>query len=215
MGDVIAYYMRTSHYLQNLGNQVDKIEDGWKVYEDKGVSGRVMFCDRPAGKKLLNDIQKGKIKEVIVLRIDRLGRNTTDILNTIKLIHEHQVAITSKTEGIRTLDEHGKQTPMTGLMINLLSSLSEFQYHQTREKTLDGINRAKLEGKYRGRRIGSVESMDKFRKKEKVVKIKELIESGVGIRVISRTLSCSTNYVYKVKEVFFPKKQNTDIELIN
>ena len=154
----------------------------------------------------MNDIQKGKVKEVVVLRIDRLGRNTTDILNTIKLIHEHQVPITSKNEGLTTLDEHGKQTPMTGLMINLLSSLSEFQYHQTREKTLDGIERAKLEGKYKGRKTGSVQSMDSFRKKDKVVKIKELLESGVGVRKISRVVSCSTNYVYKVKGVFFPSK---------
>ena len=144
MGSTIGYYMRTSTYLQSLGNQVDKIEDGWKVYQDKGVSGRVMFCDRIGGKKLLLDIERGKIKEVVVLRIDRLGRNTTDILNTIKLIHQYKVPITSKTEGITTLDENGNQTPMTGLMINLLSSLSEFQYHQTREKTLLGIERGKL-----------------------------------------------------------------------
>ncbi len=208
MGKVTAYYMRSSHYLQSLGNQVDKIENGWKVYEDKGVSGRIMFEDRPSGKRLLDDIQKGKVKEVVVLRIDRLGRNTTDILNTIKLIHEHQVPITSKNEGITTLDENGKQTPMTGLMINLLSSLSEFQYHQTREKTLDGIERAKLEGKYRGRKKSSYESIDKFKNKPKVKKIKELLESGVGVRVISRTLSCSTNYVYKVKEVCFLTEEN-------
>lgn len=199
MSKVIAYYMRTSHYLQSLGNQVDKIEDGWKIYEDKGVSGRIMFEDRPSGKKLLIDIQKGKVKEVVVLRIDRLGRNTTDILNTIKSIHEHQVPITSKNEGLTTLDSNGKQTPMTGLMINLLSSLSEFQYHQTREKTLDGIERAKLEGKYRGRRKFSYESIDKFKNKPKVKKIKELLDSGVGIRRISRVVSCSPNYVYKVK----------------
>jgi DNA invertase Pin-like site-specific DNA recombinase len=75
---ITAYYMRTSHYLQNIGTQVDKIEENWKVYRDEGISGRISFNGRPSGKRLLEDIQKGRISEVVVLRIDRLGRDTTD-----------------------------------------------------------------------------------------------------------------------------------------
>ena len=196
----VGYYLRTSHYLQNIGTQVDKIEEGWKVYKDEGVSGRISFQDRPSGKKLLQDISSGKISQVVVLRIDRLGRNTTDILTTIKLIHQYQVPIRSLNEGITTLDDNGKETPMTNLLLNLLSSLSEFQYHQTREKTLDGILRGKLDGKYKGRKTGSVETVDKFKNKPKVKKIKELLGSGIGVRSISRIVECSPNYIYKVKE---------------
>ena len=196
----VGYYLRTSHYLQNIGTQVDKIEEGWKVYKDEGVSGRISFQDRPSGKRLLQDIEHGKISQVVVLRVDRLGRNTTDILTTIKLIHQYQVPIRSLNEGITTLDEQGRETPMTNLLLNLLSSLSEFQYHQTREKTMDGILRGKLDGKYKGRKIGSVEDITKFLSKPKVKKIKELLGSGVGVRSISRIVECSPNYVYKVKE---------------
>lgn len=195
----VGYYMRTSHYLQNIGTQVDKIEDGWKVYKDEGISGRISFKDRPSGRKLLNDIERGLISEVIVLRIDRLGRNTTDILNTIKLIHEHKVPITSKNEGITTLVD-GKESPMSNLLINLLSSLSEFQYHQTREKTQDGIKRGILEGKYKGRQMGSVESFESFISKSKVKKIKEMLDMDVGVRKICRIVECSPNYVYKVRD---------------
>ena len=197
----IGYYMRTSHYLQNIGTQVDKIEDGWKIYEDKGVSGRIPFEERPQGKKLLEDIRRGKITELVVLRLDRLGRNTTNILNTINEIHSHKVSITSKNEGITTLDNNGNQTPMTGLLINILSGLSEFQYHQTREKTLAGIQRGKLDGVYKGRKIGSTENIDKFNNKPKVKKIQSLLKENIGIRKISRIVECSPNYIYKVKEL--------------
>ena len=197
----VGYYMRTSHYLQNIGTQVDKIEEGWKVFKDEGISGRVSFVDRPFGKKLLQEVERGKISQVVVLRIDRLGRNTTDILNTIKLIHRYNVPIRSINEGITTLDDNGKETPMTNLLLNILSSLSEFQYHQTREKTLMGIERGKLNGKYRGRKQGSVESMDKFKNKPKVLKIKELLKDNVGVRKISRVVGCSPNYIYKVKQI--------------
>jgi DNA invertase Pin-like site-specific DNA recombinase len=195
-----AYYMRTSHYLQNIATQIDHVEDGWKLYKDEGVSGRVPFTDRPAGKKMMDDIRRGTISDVIVLRLDRLGRDTTDILNTIKGIHQHNVPITSKNEGITTLDDNGNQTPMTGLLINILSGLSEFQYHQTREKTLAGITRGKIDGKYKGRKIGSIETMDKFKSKPKVKKIKEMLEDNIGIRKICRIIECSPNTVYRVKD---------------
>ena len=195
--------MRTSHYLQNIATQVDKIENGWKVYEDRGVTGRLPFEDRPAGKRLLDDVKKGIITEVKVLRIDRLGRSVQNILETINTIHQYNVPINSLNEGVTTLDSNGKQTPITGLLVNVLSSLSEFFYHQNREKILNGIERAKLDGnKYCGRKPGSIEAISKFKSKPKAKKIKELIEQGVGIRPICRTLDCSPNLVYKVKDTF-------------
>ncbi|WP_084553683.1 recombinase family protein [Olleya marilimosa] len=194
----IGYYMRTSHYLQNIGTQIDKIEDGWKVYEDKGVSGRIPFLERPSGKRLIEDIANGKINQVIVLRIDRLGRDLEDILKTIKTIHSYNVPITSQNEGITTLID-GKESVMSNLLINILSSISEFQYHQTREKTLAGIERAKLDGKYKGRKIGSTESVETFLSKPKVQKIMTLLNEDIGIRKISRIVECSPNYIYKVK----------------
>ena len=98
----IGYYMRTSHYLQNVATQIDKIEEGWKIYEDAGISGRIPFNERKSAFKLINDIKDGKIKEVRVLRIDRLGRSVSDIINTINIIHSFGVPITSISEGITT-----------------------------------------------------------------------------------------------------------------
>src|SRR4051812_40811376 len=99
----IGYYIRTSHYLQQIGRQEQKIEEGWRVYTDEGVSGRVAFEDRPKGKKLLQDVKNGLISEVRVDTLDRLGRNTHDILHTIKILHEHNVGVYIKKEGITTL----------------------------------------------------------------------------------------------------------------
>ena len=200
----IGYYMRTSHYLQNIGTQVDKIEDGWKVYEDKGVSGRIPFLERPSGKRLIDDIASGKINQVIVLRLDRMGRDLEDIIKTIKTIHSYNVPITSQNEGITTLID-GKESVMSNLLINILSSISEFQYHQTREKTLAGIERAKLDGKYVGRKVGSKENIDKFLSKPKVQKIVSLLKEDIGVRKISRIVECSPNYIYKVKEIMATK----------
>jgi len=197
----IGYYLRTSHYLQNIATQIDRIEEGWKVYEDNGVTGRIPFKERKSAKRLLEDIKDGKIREVKVLRIDRLGRSVQDIIETINTIHSHGVPITSISEGITTLDDNGNQTPTTGLLINVLSSLSEFFYHQNREKTLLGVELAKKQGKYRGRKPNSTEEVNKYLNKPKVKKMRELLKQGNSVRSITRVLNCSSNSVYKLKKV--------------
>jgi DNA invertase Pin-like site-specific DNA recombinase len=197
----IGYYLRTSHYLQNIATQIDRIEEGWKVYEDNGVTGRIPFIERKSAMRLLEDIKDGKIREVKVLRIDRLGRSVQDIIETINTIHSYGVPITSISEGITTLDDNGNQTPTTGLLINVLSSLSEFFYHSNREKTLLGVELAKKQGKYRGRKPNSIEDVKKYLNKPKVKKMRELIKQGNSVRSITRVLNCSSNSVYKLKKV--------------
>ena len=197
----VAYYMRTSHYLQNVATQIDRIEDGWKVYKDEGISGRISFKERKGGKKLLQDISDGKITEVKVLRIDRLGRSVQDILDTIQVIHTLGVPINSLSEGITTLDDKGNLTPTTGLLVNVLSSLSEFFYHQNREKTLLGIELAKKQGKYKGRVPNSKENIDKYLNKPKTKKMLEMIKQGNSVRSIVRILECSPNSIYKLKKL--------------
>lgn len=207
MDKKIGYYMRTSHYLQNITTQVDKIEDGWKVYKDEGISGRIPFKERKSASKLLEDISNKKITEVRTLRIDRLGRSVTDIIDTINLIHSYGVPITSISEGITTLDDKGNQTPTTGLLINVLSSLSEFFYHQNREKSLNGISIAKKDPtKYVGRKYNSTEDVSKYLQKTKVKKMTEMLKQGNSVRSIVRVLECSPNSIYKLKKVLEEQK---------
>ena len=201
MSTKVAYYLRTSHYLMNISTQVDKIEDGWKIYKDEGISGRISFKERKGGMKLLQDIKDGKITEVKILRIDRLGRNVQDILDTINTIHSYGVPINSLSEGITTLDDKGNVTPTTGLLVNVLSSLSEFFYHQNREKILNGIELAKKQGKYKGRQPNSKEDIDKYMNKPKTKKMLEMLKQGNSVRSIVRILECSPNSIYKLKKL--------------
>lgn len=194
-----AYYMRTSHFLQNIITQAEQIPEGAVVFEDAGVSGRLEFAKRKTGARLLDEIRAGRVRSLSVLSSDRLGRSTSDILNTINLAHEHKVPIKLIREGITTLDEKGNVTPMTMLMTNLLSTLAEFAYLTQREKILSGVAAAKALGKYTGRKPGSVEDLSKFLSKPKVTKIHTLLKEGVGVRKICRVTESSPNYVYKVK----------------
>jgi DNA invertase Pin-like site-specific DNA recombinase len=197
----VGYYMRTSHYLQSIGTQEDKVESGWRTYKDEGVSGRVDFQSRPSGKRLIQDIKDGKISVVKTMRLERMGRNVQDLISTINLIHSYGVPIQFISEGITTLDENGKQTPTTGLLVNVLSSLSEFFYHQNREKTLMGIELAKKQGKYKGRVPNSREDVTTYMNKPKTKKMLEMLKQGNSVRSIVRILECSPNSIYKLKKL--------------
>jgi DNA invertase Pin-like site-specific DNA recombinase len=138
---------------------------------------------------------------VKVLRIDRLGRSVSDIIDTINTIHSFGVPITSISEGITTLDDKGNQTPTTGLLINVLSSLSEFFYHQNREKTLLGIELAKKQGKYKGRVTNSKEVVSNYLNKPRTKKMAEMLKQGSSVRSIVRVLEVSPNSIYKLKKI--------------
>ncbi len=193
-----AYYLRTSHFLQNIGRQEEKVEEGWRVYKDEGVSGRVAFEDRPMGKKLLKDVRNGFISEVRVDTLDRLGRSTENILQTIRFLHDYKVSVHIKKEGIITLVD-GKENYVTSLLLKLLSSISEMEYMRLKERTLEGIELGKRKGVYKGRKVGAVTPIEKLLQKPKVKKIKMMLDEGLAIRKICEVLECSPNYISKVK----------------
>jgi len=195
----IGYYMRTSTYLQKTERQDEKVEDGWRLYKDKGVSGRVPFEERPQGKKLLSDVEKGLVDEIKVIHLDRLGRNTEDVLKTIRTIHESNVSIHIIKQGVHTLVD-GKENFTTKLLITILTSISEMEYHLHRERVLEGIRIGQMKGHYKGRKPGSTESFDKWSQKPMVRKVKTLLESGVSVRKIRETLGVSFNFCYKVRD---------------
>jgi DNA invertase Pin-like site-specific DNA recombinase len=198
----VAYYIRSSHFTQSTMTQQEKIEPGWKVYKDEGVSGRVDFENRPAGKRLLEDCKNGLISRIVILRIDRCGRNTQNIISTLSKFSEMKIPVTSLNEGITTLDENGNITPTTSLLINVLSSLSQFFYEQTREKILSGISIAKQDPrKYTGRKPNSTEDLDTYLNKPKVKKMTEMIKQGNSVRSIIRVVEVSPNSVYKLKKI--------------
>ena len=204
----IAYYIRVSTVEQNLSRQEEKYESDWKLYADK-ISGTVPFDSRPQGQRLLKDISDGKLDEVKVLDLSRLGRNTENILQTIKTIHEYGVSIHLINQGVHTL-VRGKENITSKLIITILSGIVTADYETRREATLAGIAIAKQRGVYKGRSKGSTEDISKWSQKPKVQKVKTLLESGVSVRKIRQTLGVSYNLCYKVKRLLLSDDNDID-----
>jgi DNA invertase Pin-like site-specific DNA recombinase len=198
-----ATYVRVSTYEQNISRQL-KDKEG-EVYWDK-VSGMTPFEERKSGAQLLKDAKQGKIDEVEVHSIDRLGRDSINVLQTIKKFTELGVNVKSKKEGLNTLLEDGSQNPVAKLLVSVLSTLSEIDYKNRREAAREGIERAKAEGKYLGRPKGTGLSDEQLLDKHS--DIVDELNRGESIRRTAKLTEKSTGTVQKVKNTLERVEEN-------
>ena len=82
-----------------------------KIFKDKGYSGK--NTDRPEFQKLLDEIRKGKVRRVIVYKLDRISRSILDFANMMELFQEYDVEFVSSMEKFDT------STPMGRAMLNI------------------------------------------------------------------------------------------------
>jgi DNA invertase Pin-like site-specific DNA recombinase len=194
-----VHYIRVSTLEQKTDRQ-KTIIFGAMVYEDK-CSGVVPFKERSAGGRLIKDIEAGEVNEVHVHSIDRLGRNTLDIMQTIQYMTSKRVNVISIKEGLNTLNADGSENMVAKMIIGILGTLSEFERERMKERQREGIDIAKERGNYKGngRPQGSRESKDSFLNKAKAKKVVKYLEQKRSIRETAKLADCSIGFVQKVK----------------
>lgn len=152
----IALYPRVSTQEQALnGHSIDEqIERmnkyceamGWKVYKtytDAGYSGA--NTDRPALKRMIKDIEAGKIDKVLVYKLDRLSRSQLDTLYLIeKVFLANDVDFVSMNENFDT------STPFGRAMIGILAVFAQLEREQIKERMAMGKEARAKEGKWAG-----------------------------------------------------------------
>lgn len=139
-------YVRVSTDDQNTNAQRHAIESRYKIhrwFSDEAVSGAIKAKDRGGFGHLLNYVREGD--SLVVYAVDRLGRNTIDVLETVETLQEKGVAVFSICEGFDL------STPMGKAMLTMLAAMAELERSNIRERQMSGIKRAKAEGKALGR----------------------------------------------------------------
>lgn len=196
-------YSRVSSVTQNLDRQtygLESLRSFERTYEDK-VSGTVPFSERPAGRRLVNDVEKGMIGEVYVWEVSRIGRDLPDIHRTLQFFVERNVQVVIHKEGIKLLNDDGSVNATAQLVLSVMAALAQIERQNIRERMLQGVHLARLQGKYIGRRSGTKESAERFLKKPKSVRIVALLEEGYGVTHIAKILGVSTTTIGKVKRL--------------
>jgi DNA invertase Pin-like site-specific DNA recombinase len=212
-----VYYLRVSTNEQNLDRQQIGISSEAKVFEDK-CSGTILFKERPKASALINLIEQGLVNEIIVHSIDRLGRNTLDILQTIQYMTDNNVCVTSNKEGLKTIID-GKPNPMASLLIGILSTLSEWELNKTKERQKEGIQEAHKRGAYKNNGgYKQNEAVEDFLNKPKSKEVIKYLKEGQSTRRCAKLTGCSLGLVQKVKGTLESleiekQRQNTKTEI--
>lgn len=135
-------YARVSKMEQNLSLQIDalKIAGCDEIITDE-ISGAI--SNRPGLNNLIQKLRKND--ELIVWRLDRLGRSLSYLVNFVNELSKKEIRFTSLTENIETTTNGGK------LIFNIFASLAEFERNLIRERTIAGLMAARLRGRIGGR----------------------------------------------------------------
>ncbi len=148
----VALYCRVSTREQNTDNQkIILIEyaksQNWDfdIFEEKESTRKT----RPIKYDLLQKLRKKEFDAVCVLKLDRWGRSTIELAGEIQELKEKGIDFISLRDNIDLSTASGQ------LQFNIISAFAQFERDIIRERTLDGLARAKAEGKKLGRPKGS------------------------------------------------------------
>ena len=172
-------YARVSTADQNLELQIAKLEaEGCAIVRSEKVSG-ASRDGRMELATVLQFLRPGD--ELVVTRIDRLGRDTRDVLN---LVHECE----ARGAFVTVLDPHiSTRGEMGHVIITVLGMVAQMERRFIKERQREGIERAKARGVYRGGR----QRLDRQQ-------IAALHAEGFGPAAISKAIGCSRMQVYRI-----------------
>lgn len=199
MRKISILYTRVSTLDQRTDRQRVNEKEFDMVVEDK-CSGAIPFFERPGGKEILSYIEKGIVESISAITIDRLGRDMLDILQTLNFLNQKLIPVFFINQGIRTIDEDGKENPISKLIISTLAIISEMTRNQIRENQLGGIKLAKARGIYTGRKVGTKEDIHKFLSKPKNKKALEYLKRGMSNTEAAKLAGVHINTVTKIKK---------------
>jgi site-specific DNA recombinase len=135
-----AQYDASAAYIKSQAHA------GWTLikarYDDGGYSGG--STDRPALRRLLDDIRARKIDVIVVYKVDRLTRSLADFAKLVELFDAHDVSFVSVTQQFNTTTSMGRLT------LNVLLSFAQFEREVTSERIRDKIAASKRKGLWVG-----------------------------------------------------------------
>lgn len=176
-------YARVSTIDQNLDGQLNALQTAGcgLIFQEK-VSGTAK--ERPELQRMLEQLRPGD--EVVVWKLDRLGRDLAHLIHLVEGFAKKFVTFTSLHEKIDTSSPAGKLT------FHIFCSLAEFERAIIRERTMAGLAAAKLKGKTGGKPKGLSEEA-----RQTARLVESLHRDGYAIKMIAQKLNLSRTTVYK------------------
>ena len=172
-------YARVSTLDQGLEIQLERLRrEGCEIVRSEKVSGGSR--DGRAELATIIDFIR-RDDELVVTRLDRLGRDTRDVLNIVHECHERGAFVTVLDPHVTTRGEMGQ------IILTVLGMVAQMERRFIKQRQREGIEKAKAAGKYKGAKT-----------RHDHQRIRQLHLEGVRPTDIAREAGCSRMQVYRV-----------------
>lgn len=125
---------------------VSQRHEGWVIvpdrYDDGGISGGTL--ERPALRRLIQDMEAGLVDIVVVYKVDRLSRSLMDFSRLVDAFEQHNVSFVSITQQFNTTSSMGRLT------LNILLSFAQFEREVIGERIRDKFAASRRKGMWMG-----------------------------------------------------------------
>ena len=170
------------------------------TFEEK-ISGGKTNEERPELMKMINFIKKNQIDKVLCWELSRIGRNTIEVLKTIQLLNENCISLYIKNHNIETLNDKCEINPMSQFLIQILTSVSEMEKTQIRQRIKSGYESYRKNGGKVGRKEGFKKDNETLLAEHKdVVK---LLKQGYSVRKTMKLTDKSSGTIQKIKKLIY------------
>lgn len=202
----VVIYSRVSAISQDFKRQTEELLEFSKnmnyevvsIFEEK-ISGGKTNEERPQLMEMINFIKSNKIDKVLCWELSRLGRNTIEVLKTIQLLNENCISLYIKNHNIETLNDKCEINPMSQFLIQILTSVSEMEKTQIRQRIKSGYESFRKNGGKVGRKEGFKKDNETLLTEHK--DIVKLLKQGYSVRKTMKLTDKSSGTVQKIKKI--------------
>ena len=202
----VVIYSRVSTNIQDYKRQTDELIEysnkmGYKVvktFEEK-ISGGKNNEERPKLMEMIGFIKSNQIDKVLCWELSRIGRNTIEVLKTIKLLNDNCISLYIKNYNSETLNDKCEVNTLSQFMIQILTSVSEMEKSTIRQRVKSGYDNFIKNGGKVGRKEG-------FKKDDELLltehkDVVKLLKQGFSVRKVMKLSDKSSGTVQKIKKL--------------
>lgn len=202
----VVLYIRKSTLIQEYEHQENLLIDvckknDWEIIDTirETISGTKKNEHREGITQLKNVVLQKKPQVVVCWEISRISRTSLGFHQLLSFLTENKVSLYIQNLNLHTLDESGSESPITGLILSIMSELAKMETITLKTRVKVALQNLKDKGVVLGRPKNTGDSKEKTIKKyPEVIKY---LEKGLSIREVAKMTGVSINTTLKVSQL--------------
>ena len=170
-----------------------------RVFEEK-ISGAKQNKEREVLQAALEYCKQERVDYILSNELSRIGRNTFNVLETIKFLIDNNINLYLQKEKFTLLQDNGKPSPFAAIMLTTLSTCAELERENIAFRLQSGRKQFIEKGGKLGRKEGTCKTTEQ--KKEEYAEVLRLLRRGVSIRNTAKLSNVGISTVQRLKREF-------------